>query len=212
MLGKKLSDSKYGTGLWKKQQLVGVKAPVFSMSKLAGVDTYVGPEMKSTGEVMGLDSNYESATTKALIASNMMLPDSGSILLSIADQDKENAIPLINTLHKNSYKIFATQGTAKFINSLGIPVIEINKRLEDGNPNVVDIIQNSTVDAVVNTVTGDRSVLQDGFHIRRAAVEMRIPCFTSLDTARTASENISSRSLNYNVKTIDEYLNNTKQE
>ena len=212
MLGKKLSDTTYGTGLWENQKLVGVKAPVFSMSKLAGVDTYVGPEMKSTGEVMGLDSNYESATTKALIASNMMLPDSGSILLSIADQDKENAIPLINALHKNSYKIFATKGTAKLINSLGIPVIEINKRLEDGHPNVVDIIQNSTVDAVVNTVTGDRSVLQDGFHIRRAAVEMRIPCFTSLDTARTASENISSRSLNYNVKTIDEYLNNTKQE
>ncbi len=208
MLGKKLSDSKFGTGLWKKQKLVGVKAPVFSMSKLVGVDTYVGPEMKSTGEVMGLDTSYEAATTKALIASNMMLPESGSILLSISDQDKENAIPLINNLHKNSYKIFATQGTAKFINSLGVPVIEINKRLEDGHPNVVDIIQNSTVNAVVNTVTGDRSVLQDGFHIRRAAVEMRIPCFTSLDTARTASENISSRTLNYNVKTISEYLHN----
>ena len=95
-----------------------VKAPVFSMSKLVGVDTYVGPEMKSTGEVMGLDTSYEAATTKALIASNMMLPESGSILLSISDQDKENAIPLINNLHKNSYKIFATQGTAKFINSV----------------------------------------------------------------------------------------------
>ena len=155
-----------------------VKVPTFSWLKITGLDTVLGPEMKSTGEVMGLDSNYESATTKALIASNMMLPDSGSILLSIADQDKENAIPLINVLHKNSYKIFATQGTAKLINSLGIPVIEINKRLEDGHPNVVDIIQNSTVDAVVNTVTGDRSVLQDGFHIRRAAVEMRIPCLS----------------------------------
>ena len=206
MLGKKLPDLGYQGGLWKKQQLVGVKAPVFSMSKLAGVDTFLGPEMKSTGEVMGLDETYESAVAKALIASNMMLPKKGSILMSIRDEDKADSITLIRELDEMGYSFFATEGTATVINGLGLPVVMVPKRLDDSDPNVVDIINNGTVDAVINTITGDREVMQDGFHIRRAAVDRRIPCFTSLDTARVAVETLATGGASFNVKTVQEYM------
>ncbi len=209
MLGKKLTELGYQGGLWKKQQLVGVKAPVFSMSKLAGVDTFLGPEMKSTGEVMGLDETYESAVAKALMASNMMLPVKGSILISIRDQDKADSINLIRELDEMGYTFFATEGTATVINGLGLPVVMVPKRLDGSDPNVVDIISNGTVDAVINTTTGDREVMQDGFHIRRAAVDRRIPCFTSLDTARVAVETLATGGTRFNVKTVQEYMTKT---
>ena len=209
MLGKKLPELGYQGGLWKKQQLVGVKAPVFSMSKLAGVDTFLGPEMKSTGEVMGLDETYESAVAKALMASNMMLPVKGSILISIRDEDKADSINLIRELDEMGYSFFATEGTATVINGLGLPVVMVPKRLDGSDPNVVDIISNGTVDAVINTTTGDREVMQDGFHIRRAAVDRRIPCFTSLDTARVAVETLATGGTRFNVKTVQEYMAKT---
>ena len=209
MLGKKLPELGYRGGLWKKQQLVGVKAPVFSMSKLAGVDTFLGPEMKSTGEVMGLDETYESAVAKALMASNMMLPVKGSILISIRDEDKADSINLIRELDEMGYSFFATEGTATVINGLGLPVVMVPKRLDGSDPNVVDIISNGTVDAVINTTTGDREVMQDGFHIRRAAVDRRIPCFTSLDTARVAVETLATGGAQFNVKTVQEYMTTT---
>ena len=209
MLGKKLTELGYQGGLWKKQQLVGVKAPVFSMSKLAGVDTFLGPEMKSTGEVMGLDETYESAVAKALMASNMMLPEKGAILISIRDEDKADSINLIRELDEMGYSFFATEGTATVINGLGLPVVMVPKRLDGSDPNVVDIISNGTVDAVINTTTGDREVMQDGFHIRRAAVDRRIPCFTSLDTARVAVETLATGGARFNVKTVQEYMTKT---
>jgi carbamoyl-phosphate synthase large subunit len=207
MLGQKLNALGYEGGLWAKQDLVGVKAPVFSMSKLAGVDTFLGPEMKSTGEVMGIDKDFESAAAKALMASNMMLPQNGSILISVSDVDKADSVTLIKDLANVGYKFFATEGTASVINGLDLAVVMVPKRLDGGGPNVVDIINNGTVDAVVNTVTGDREVMQDGFHIRRAAVDRRIPCFTSLDTARAAVESLTKGGTNYNVLTVQEYLN-----
>ena len=176
------------------------------MSKLAGVDTFLGPEMKSTGEVMGIDTDFESAATKALIAANLMLPENGSILMSISDEDKADSIQLIHELHKIGYHFFATEGTASVIDGLGLPVVMVPKILDDEGPNVVDIISNGTVNAVINTVTGDRDVLQDGFYIRRAAVEKKIPCFTSIDTARTAVSRLGKKETSFKVTTIQEHL------
>ena len=206
MLGRKITDLGYHEGLWEKQKSIGVKAPVFSMSKLAGVDTFLGPEMKSTGEVMGIDTDFESAATKALIAANLMLPENGSILMSISDEDKADSIQLIHELHKIGYHFFATEGTASVIDGLGLPVVMVPKILDDEGPNVVDIISNGTVNAVINTVTGDRDVLQDGFYIRRAAVEKKIPCFTSIDTARTAVSRLGKKETSFKVTTIQEHL------
>ena len=206
MLGKSLNEQGFQGGLWKKQKIVAVKAPVFSMSKLAGVDTYLSPEMKSTGEVMGIDYEFRPAVAKALMAAGLMLPRQGSILLSIADRNKAESQSMVEGLDRAGYSIYATGGTADMIKELGLQVVAVPKRLSEGHPNVLDLIVDGTVAAVVNTVTGERETLQDGFEIRRAAAEMRIPCFTSLDTARAAVESLADGADSYSVKPLDGYL------
>ena len=207
MLGKSITEAGYEGGLWKRQKLVAVKAPVFSMSKLSGVDNYLGPEMKSTGEVMGIDTDFSSAVAKALMASGMMLPEKGSILLTIADRDKADAVPMIRQLAEAGYGLFATEGTAGMIRGLGIDAFAIPKAHTGDRPNTVDIIADGTVAAVVNTIEGDRESLEDGFEIRRAAVDRRIPCFTSLDTARAAVESLIGGAANYSIKPLPAYRN-----
>jgi carbamoyl-phosphate synthase large subunit len=205
MLGIPLREQGYETGLWKKQGLVGIKAPVFSMSKLAGVDTYLGPEMKSTGEVMGIDYTFDAALAKALLAAGLMLPPKGAILLSIADRDKPEALPIVRSLSSMGYRLYATEGTAAMIEREGLPVRLITKKLSEGHPNVVDVIQDGWVDGVVNTITGGRTPLRDGFAIRRAATEKRIPCFTSLDTFRATVQALVGSNKAFNVKPLGEY-------
>jgi len=187
MLGKTLAEQGYTGGLWPAQDLVAIKAPVFSMAKLIGVDTYLGPEMKSTGEVMGIDKEFPAALAKALLSAELMLPSGGGVLLSIADKNKTESISLIRELAQARFRLYATEGTADMIRGLGMEVEEVTKRISEGHPNVVDVIQQRKVDCVVNTAEGGGpSAMRDGFQIRRAAVENRIPCFTSLDTARAA--------------------------
>ena len=213
MLGKKLRDMEWGTGLMPRKDLVAVKAPVFSMSKLTSVDTFLGPEMKSTGEVMGIDRSYVPAVTKALIASSHSINHGDNVLLSIADSAKPDAERLIRTLGENGHGIYATSGTARFVRSLGYEVIEVERLLSANDANVVTVINDGTVQAVVNVPTGGRDAEQDGFYIRRAAVERRIPCFTSIDTARCAVEAVYAPETtgdangNLNVMTLTEYVN-----
>ena len=210
MAGISLTDQGYEGGLWKRQKLVGIKAPVFSMSKLTGVDSYLGPEMKSTGEVMGIDYSFEAALVKALLAAGLMLPQGGRLLLSIADKDKAEAQPLIRQLHAVHHDLYATEGTAQMIESMGFPVRMVTKKLGEGHPNVVDVIQDGSVSGVVNTITGGRTPLKDGLAIRRAAAEKRIPCFTSLDTARVAIRALANSSQIFNVQPLREYLRESK--
>jgi len=210
MLGQSLREQGYEGGLWKRQKLVGIKAPVFSMSKLPGVDTYLGPEMKSTGEVMGIDYTFGAALAKALLAAGLMLPAQGSILLSIADRDKPHAIPLVKRLSQVGYNLYATEGTSAMIQALGLEVTMISKKLSEGHPNVVDIISGGVVHGVVNTMTGGRVPLRDGFEIRRAATERQIPCFTSLDTARVAIEALVNGSQVFSVQRMSGYLAGAK--
>jgi len=205
MLGKSLKEQGYSTGLWPTQKLVGIKAPVFSMSKLLGVDTYLSPEMKSTGEVMGVDYTFDAALAKALLAAGLMLLPKGAILFSIADRDKPEALAIIRKFSSIGYKLYATEGTATMIESAGLPVTMISKKLSEGHPNVIDVINDGTVNGVVNTITGGRIPLRDGFQIRRAAAEKRIPCFTSLDTARAAVEILLNGSQTYNAQPLPDY-------
>jgi len=209
MLGISLKDQGYRGGLWKRQRLVGIKAPVFSMSKLTGVDTYLGPEMKSTGEVMGVDHTFEAALVKALMAAGLMLQPGRPVLLSIADRDKADAAPLVKRLDAMGCPLYATEGTAAMIRGIGVSVRMIPKKLDEGSPNVIDIINDGSVQGVVNTVTGGRIPLKDGFHIRRAAAEKRIPCFTSIDTARAAVDVLANSGQVYNIKPISEYVKPT---
>jgi carbamoyl-phosphate synthase large subunit len=207
MLGKSLFELGYWPGLWPAQKLVAIKAPVFSMAKLIGVDTYLGPEMKSTGEVMGVDYDFPAALAKALLASDLMLPKEGSILLSIADRDKPEVLPIIRALGGGGYRFYATEGTATMIQAVGLPVEMVTKRLEEGHPNVEDVIREGLVQVVINTSQGGQApVMRDGFQIRRAAAEKRIPCFTSLDTARAAVNALVHGHEHYSVQPLREYL------
>jgi carbamoyl-phosphate synthase large subunit len=204
-LGQRLPELGFGVGLWPAQPLVAAKAPVFSMSKLSRVDTYLGPEMKSTGEVMGLGETAPEALGKALLAAGSGLPRGSAVLLSLADRDKDEAMPLVARLASLGYGLMATEGTAVRIrDQLQVPVDCITKMLHEGHPNVIDAIVSGRVGAVVNTVTGDRRPLRDGFYIRRAATERRIPCFTSLDTLRAALA-AEAASGSQTVRTVDEY-------
>jgi carbamoyl-phosphate synthase large subunit len=205
-LGARLAECGYGTGVWPQQPLVAAKAPVFSMSKLTQVDTYLGPEMKSTGEVMGLGSTVEEALGKALLAASLGLPRAPkAVLLSLAERDKAEALPLVRRLCDLGYDLVATEGTAVMLRErLGAAVDMVTKKLNEGHPNVLDAIKSGRVGAVVNTVTGDRRPLRDGFLIRRAAVERRIPCFTSLDTLRAALDAMSAPGAD-SVRTVGEY-------
>ncbi len=207
MLGKSLKDMGYPGGLWKRQKVVAIKAPVFSMSKLTGVDWYLGPEMKSTGEVMGMDHQFQPALGKALIAANMIVRPGDAVLLSIADRDKAESVSLVRDLQRAGCALYATEGTAAMVRALGIPVTMITKKLREGHPNVVDVINQDLVKAVVNTISEATSTLRDGFAIRRAAVERRMPCFTSLDTARAAVESTLMGFTNYSIKRTEQYLN-----
>jgi carbamoyl-phosphate synthase large subunit len=207
MLGQSLAEQGYPAGLWPTQKLVGIKAPVFSMGKLVGVDWHLGPEMKSTGEVMGIDRDFPSALTKALLAAGLNLEEGMGVLLSIADQHKAEAVLMVRELHQAGCRLYATEGTAAMIAAMGMPVTMTTKKLREGHPNVMDVIEDGSVGAVINTVTGEGSVLRDGYYIRRAAVERRIPCFTSLDTARAAVESLVSERTSYNIQCTEEYLN-----
>ncbi len=208
-LGRSLESQGYGTGLWPTSGLVAMKAPVFSMAKLVGVDTYLGPEMKSTGEVMGIDWTYRRALIKTLIAAKTMLPRSGSLLLSIADRDKDEAGPLIRQLAREGFEFYATEGTARFIRGLGLAVAGVARKIQEGHPNVVDVIESGLVQGIVNTVTGVRTEKQDGyadgFFIRRAATERGLPCFTSLDTLGAVVDSLDERARGYAVSPLLEY-------
>jgi carbamoyl-phosphate synthase large subunit len=188
------------------------------MSKLIGVDTYLGPEMKSTGEVMGIDTNFPAALTKALMSADLALKPGtradGSptgVLLSIADRHKTQMLPVIHGLHDAGFTLYATEGTAALIEALGLPAISVEKGLSGGHPNVVDVIEDGSVACVINTPEGRYTgTLRDGFYIRRAATEKRIPCFTSIDTARAAVSALTATlshngAVPYHVRPINEY-------
>jgi len=207
MLGTSLKEQGYNGGLWPMRKLIAIKAPVFSMSKLTGVDTHLGPEMKSTGEVMGIDYTFEAALGKAIMAAGLAMPPKSGILLSIADRDKAEALPIIRKLSAAGYKLYATEGTAAMIEAAGMPVKMTSKKLKEGHPNILDLIVDGTISGVVNTVTGGHIPVQDGFEIRRAAAEKRIPCFTSLDTIRAATETIAHGVTSYTVQPLPDYRN-----
>ena len=205
MLGRTLAEQGFGGGLWPKQPLVAVKAPVFSMAKLRGVDTHLGPEMKSTGEVMGIDRSFEPAFYKALLAAGLALPLHGSVLITLADEDKTDGVEMIRQLVRMGHKLYATEGTAALIERHGMPVQMVTKRIGRGHPDMLDVILERTVDCVINTPgPADKEIL-DGIEIRRAAVERGIPCITSIDTARTIVAAMAKSDAVYTVQPFPEY-------
>lgn len=182
ILGQKLPELGFETGYHPEGKQVSVKVPVFSFAKLRRVDITLGPEMKSTGEVMGRDYTLEKALYKGLIASGMKIPKHGSVLFTIADKDKEEALALVRRFHRIGFNVLATEGTASLVQAEKIPVTVVNK-IGDTTPNLLDVIRNGEAQFVINTLTKGKQPARDGFRIRRESVENGVVCLTSLDTA-----------------------------
>ena len=173
---------------------VFVKAPVFSFAKLRSVDTVLGPEMKSTGEALGSDVNLEKALYKALVASGIKVATHGNVLLTIANEDKQEAIALAKRFANIGYGIYATKGTAEQLEKEGLYVHKASKIDEGNKNNVLDIIRNGRVNFVINTMSSKENTRKDGFLIRRVAAENNISCMTSLDTANALIKVLESLS------------------
>ena len=184
MLGAKLKDLGYGTGIYKTPDLIAVKVPVFSMSKLAKVDVSLGPEMKSTGEVLGVGETLEEALYKGFTAAGKkMSNDRGVVLATVNDQDKEEFLEIAKDMKRVGYTFMATEGTASLLKANGIDSIVVNK-IGEVRPNILDVITNNQVDMVINTPTKGNDATRDGFRIRRLATEYSIDVMTSLDTLK----------------------------
>lgn len=185
ILGTKLKDLGYQNGLYPEDKNVHIKAPVFSFTKLLKVDTYLGPEMKSTGEVMGSDRSLEKALYKAFEAAGLKIPDYGAVLFTIADDAKAEALALARRFQEVGFSILATRGTAQYFEAQGLRVKTICKISETAcDENVIDLIRSGNTQLVINTMDKNRQgTSEDGFIIRREAVEHGVPLFTSLDTA-----------------------------
>lgn len=193
ILGQNLKELGYKDGLVPEKQGVYVKVPVFSFSKLTKVDISLGPEMKSTGEVMGKDVTLEKALYKGLIAAGRKVPTHGSILFTVADKHKEEASQFAKRFHEVGFRIWATEGTAKFFESKGIPC-KVGYKIGEDDVNLIDLIQKGKVQFVVNTMTKGKQAARDGFQIRRTSVENGVPCLTSMDTVEAILKVIESMS------------------
>jgi carbamoyl-phosphate synthase large subunit len=187
------ADGLHGTGwLWPEPaERVSVKAPVFSWQKLTAVDTALSPEMKSTGEVLGADRDFPRALYKALLSSGVKVPRRGTMLVTVADKDKAEAMGIAKEFADLGYRVVATSGTAKALQACTIPCEAVRKLTEE-QPNLADMLRSGQIHLVINTLTRGRQPDRDGFIIRRMAVEHGVPCLTSLDTARAVANVLAS--------------------
>ena len=188
MMGEKLESLGYGTGVYKEPDIVAVKVPVFSTQKLPGVEVSLGPEMRSTGEVLGVGADIYEALYKGFLGAGMTLKKKrGIVLATIGDNDKEEFIPIAKELGRLGYSFISTHGTAKVIRDAGLAVREI-KKLNEERPNILDEIRDMNMDIVINTPTKGKDSRREGFVIRRAAIEKNIEVITVLDTIKALVE------------------------
>ncbi|GGI14370.1 carbamoyl-phosphate synthase large subunit [Gottfriedia solisilvae] len=191
ILGQTLASFGYATGYHPEGKEVYVKAPVFSFAKLRSVDITLGPEMKSTGEVMGKDVSLQKALYKALIAAGMHIPTHGSVIITVADKDKEEVVNIAKRFHEIGFTVFGTEGTKNHLENHGVPVKAVNK-INEHEDNMLDMIKRGDAQFVINTLTKGKKPARDGFRIRRESVENGVVCLTSLDTANAILSVIES--------------------
>jgi carbamoyl-phosphate synthase large subunit len=201
-LGESLSGMGYGTGLFPARRITAVKVPVFSFEKLPLVEVGLGPEMRSTGEVLGISEDYSEALLKGLIASGMALPkEKGAVLLTVADNDKQELISIAAVLDYLGYDIYATHGTANVLNFNFVAANSVSKLSVDPS-SIGGLFEGGRLKLILNTPTKGRHADRDGFKIRRMAVEHRVPCITSLDTARVLLQSMKSGRTDADIEPI----------
>jgi carbamoyl-phosphate synthase large subunit len=193
IMGESLLKQGYFHGTLPSKDSVAVKAPVFSFAKLSDVEIALGPEMKSTGEVMGKDKVFEKALHKAFVAAGVVIPSSGTILATISDQDKEEALTLFKRFYQVGFDFIATSGTAAMLKNAGIAVRTVD-RIGQGDNDILKSIRSGKVSLIVNTISGGKNVESDGFKMRRVAVERGLLCLTSLDTTEALLRTIERNS------------------
>uniref|UniRef100_UPI0026005364 carbamoyl-phosphate synthase large subunit n=1 Tax=uncultured Intestinimonas sp. TaxID=1689265 RepID=UPI0026005364 len=202
MLGQRLRDLGYGTGVYPEAPYYAVKMPVFSFEKLTDVDTGLGPEMKSTGECLGLAESFPQALLKAFKGANMKVPKKGGrVIITMKDEDKGEMIGIARGLEDMGIEILATSGTCDALNAAGVPARKV-ARVSQAHPNILDMIASGSVDLVINTPTRGRKHDTDGFKIRRAAVEHSVACVTAIDTAH-AILTVRERGRSADLRPID---------
>jgi len=194
MVGRRLADMKlpvrHHNGVTEVvvRDFYAVKSPVFPFNKFRGVDTILGPEMRSTGEVMGISTDYGQAFAKAQLAAGQKLPSNGTVFISVNDRDKRSIGPLGKELVSLGFKLVATRGTSAALHAAGVPGEEVFK-VNEGRPNIVDLIKTGKISLVINTPLG-RESFYDEKSIRRAAIRYNIPCITTLSAAHAAVRGI----------------------
>jgi carbamoyl-phosphate synthase large subunit len=208
IMGAKLAETPYFTksGIFKRSPYIAVKVPVFSFEKLNDVDNQLGPEMKSTGEVLGIGKNLEEALFKGLIASGYKIKRSGGVFITVRDTDKEEIVDVAKKFYKLNFKIYATQGTAKVLENKGLTVEIVNKINESGhntNQNSLTLLDSGNITYVISTDASGRDPAIDSVKIRIKASKLGIPCLTSIDTANALADSLTSKYTQSNTELVD---------
>ena len=202
MTGRRLKE--LGFTKEKAVEHVAVKEAVFPFSKFPGVDTLLGPEMKSTGEVMGIDTDFATAFAKSQSAASSALPLSGTVFISVKDRDKQASVDIAQRLHKIGFRIEATRGTAGYLQDNGVPALIVNK-VKEGRPHIVDHIKNGDIVLVINTV-GDMKSKNDSYSIRRSALVKGVPYYTTIPGAKAAVSGIDAlKKRSIEIRSLQEY-------
>lgn len=208
--GKTLPEMGYHYGLQKERDLVAIKMPVFSFEKLYGQDVSLGPEMKSTGEVLGVAKTYDEALIKSFYGAGVHMIEKGKAIITVKDSDKEEVLPIAQGLYDLGWTILSTAGTSEFLNDHGIPTIRLHK-IGDGTPDILDHILSGDINLVINTPSKGVAHHRDGYRIRRNAVEAGVPCLTSLDTANaflTCARHVETTQLSVvDITKVSTFLN-----
>ncbi|MFP5527314.1 carbamoyl-phosphate synthase large subunit [Peptococcus simiae] len=202
-LGEKLQDLGYGTGIYPASTHIAVKIPVFSFEKLIDVDTHLGPEMKSTGEVLGIGKTMLEALYKGLIGAGYTLTKEGGVFISVRDSDKNEIAPIAKKFFNQGFRIYATSGTAKVLRSVGIDLTEVDKMHEGTDENAWGLLESHEVDYIISTSTRGRDPERDSVIMRRKAVSLGIPTLTSLDTANALIDSIAGDFTEENTSLVD---------
>ena len=203
MLGEKLKDMGYGTGLYKRSPYVAVKVPVFSFEKLINVDNQLGPEMKSTGEVLGIANTLEEALYKGLIAAGYKMTKQGGVFITVRNPDKSEIGDIAKKYDELGFTLYATKGTAQTLRNYGLDVIEVDKIHENSKENTLTLIESGKINYVISTSSKGRIPTRDSVKIRRKTVERNIPCLTSIDTANALADSLKSKYSEYSTELVN---------
>ena len=195
VLGEKIKCMGFGTGLARKSDYIAIKMPVFSFEKLRGADTSLGPEMKSTGECLGISKNFDEALYKAFLGAGIDLPKHKKMIITVKDADKLEAAAVAKRFEALGYEIYATRSTARVLRENGVNAIKV-KKVSEESPNVMDLLLGHEIDLVIDTPTQGRDKSRDGFLIRRISIETGVTCLTSLDTANALVTSLETRQKN----------------